>query len=298
MLINKIKKFVKFVVYFREIIFNKNIIDRKNYKKNSKKYFLPKEENYWISVASEINRAADLNNGKYFFLNKEVILHLASQNSYLGYRLLDKIKTHLKGEELLNKCSTPSWGGPFLLKKYPFASPTTLSHLANLLSINDSFNQELKLYKSFIDFGGGYGGLARCLRQISSKINISIVDLITMHHVQKKYLNNTLDFDDRILFFKDINELNDNYEIFNASFSFSETPLEKRRDVENFIIKKCSKLHIIFQSNFNNIDNKKYMSDFAIRLKTEGWQVFIKPYDWYGWDSVSVMTAKSSANSK
>jgi len=298
MLINKIKKFVKFAFYFREILFNKNIIDRKNYNKNSKKYFFPKEENYWISTASKINRAADLNNGKYFFLNKEVILHLASQNSNLGYRLLDKIKSHLKGEELLNKCSTPAWGSPFLLKKYPFASPTTLSHLANLLSINDSFGQELKLYKSFIDFGGGYGGLARCLRQISNKINISIVDLIAMHHVQKKYLNNTLDFDDRIFFFKDINELNDNYEIFNASFSFSETPLENRTDVENFIIKKCEKLHIIFQSNFNNIDNKMYMSDFATRLKTEGWQVFIKPYDWYGWDSVFVMTAKFSANSK
>jgi hypothetical protein len=47
---------------------------------------------------------------------------------------------------------------------------------------------------------------------------------------------------------------------------------------------------------FNDIDNKKYMNDFAIRLKGEGWQVSIKPYDWYGWDSTSVMTAKSSAN--
>ena len=36
------------------------------------------------------------------------------------------------------------------------------------------------------------------------------------------------------------------------------------------------------------------MSDFATRLKAEGWQVLVKPYDWYGWDSVSVMTGKSS----
>jgi hypothetical protein len=36
------------------------------------------------------------------------------------------------------------------------------------------------------------------------------------------------------------------------------------------------------------------MSDFITRLKTEGWQVSIKPYDWCGWDSVSVMTGKSS----
>ena len=294
MLINKIKRLIKFLFYFNEFIFNKNIINRKKFIKDSKINFFPKEENYWISVALEIARAADLNNGKYFFLNKEVILHLASQNSKLGYRLLEKIQSHLKGEELLNKCTTPSWGSPFLLKKYPFASPTTLSHLANLLSIYDSFGQELKLYKSFVDFGGGYGGLARCLHQISNKINISIVDLISMHYVQKKYLNHTLDFDEQILFFKDINELNGNYEIFNASFSFSEISLEKRREIENFIIKKCSKLHIIFQSNFNNINNNKYMNDFSTRLKAEGWQVSIKPYDWYGWDSVSVMTGKSS----
>ena len=296
MLINKIKRLSKFLFYFNEFIFNKNIITREKYTKVSKINFFPKGENYWISVASEISRAADLNNGKYFFLNKTVILHLASQNSYLGYRLLDKIRSHFKGEELLNKCTTPSWGSPFLLKKYPFASPTTLSHLANLLSIYDSFGQELKLYKSFVDFGGGYGGLARCLHQISKKINISIVDLITMQQVQKNYLNHTLDLDYRIIFFKNINELKDNYEIFNASFSFSEISLEKRRDVENFIITKCERLHIIFQSNFHDIDNKKYMNDFAIRLKAEGWQVSIKPYDWYGWDSTSVMTAKSSAN--
>jgi hypothetical protein len=39
------------------------------------------------------------------------------------------------------------------------------------------------------------------------------------------------------------------------------------------------------------------MNNYAIiKVKAEGWQVSIKPYDWYGWDSTSVMTAKSSAN--
>ena len=94
MLINKIKRLCKFLFYFNEFIFNKNIITREKYTKVSKINFFPKGENYWISVASEISRAADLNNGKYFFLNKTVILHLASQNSYLGYRLLDKIRSH------------------------------------------------------------------------------------------------------------------------------------------------------------------------------------------------------------
>ncbi len=42
---------------------------------------------------------------------------------------------------------------------------------------------------------------------------------------------------------------------------------------------------------------KKNMNNYAIiKVKAEGWQVSIKPYDWYGWDSTSVMTAKSSAN--
>jgi hypothetical protein len=36
------------------------------------------------------------------------------------------------------------------------------------------------------------------------------------------------------------------------------------------------------------------MNDFTIRLKAKDWQVFIKPYDWCGWDFVSVMTEKSS----
>jgi len=288
-------KLIKKFLTLQDVYFNRNIIGRtKTDNKLKKKNFSINKNQYWNVISKRILDASNHNDGKNFFQDRDVILHLASENINLGYKLVNKIRSHPHGEGLLNKCTTPSWGSPFLLKKYPFASPTTLSHLANLLSIYDSFGQELKLYKSFVDFGGGYGGLARCLHQISKKINISIVDLITMQHVQKKYLNHTLDLDDRINFFKNINELNDNYEIFNASFSFSEISLEKRRDVENFVIEKCSKLHIIFQSNFNDIDNKKYMNDFSIRLKGEGWQVSIKPYDWYGWDSTSVMTAKSS----
>lgn len=36
------------------------------------------------------------------------------------------------------------------------------------------------------------------------------------------------------------------------------------------------------------------MNDFTKRLKAKDWQVSIKPYGWYGWDSLSVMTGKSS----
>ena len=113
-----IKFFIKLkykVFHFLEILFNRNIIFRsKKNQKPSKNLALSKNINYWKKTAKEIVNAANLNNGEFFFLNKTVINHLASQNSSLGYRLLSKINLHANGKEYLYKITTPCWGSPFL----------------------------------------------------------------------------------------------------------------------------------------------------------------------------------------
>ena len=295
-LIRKIKSALKLYISFFEVNFNKKIITRSEYNKTIEKKFFPKTEKYWDAVATEILKAAHLDDGKHFFLNKIVQMHLASENNFLGYRLLHKVREHTKGEELLNKCKSSAWGAPFMLKRYPYVTPSAIGHIANLLSIYDEFGKELNQYKSFLDFGGGFGGLASCLCQISNKVSFTIVDLPQMIEVQKKYLISTTTFNERIFFSNDCNELNSRYDVFNASFSFSEIPLESRVSVEYFIIKKCDTAHIIFNKNFNDIDNVIYMNDFATKLITKGWQVSIKPYHWFGWETCMLMSATSSSS--
>jgi len=256
--------------------FNQNIIDR-NKKKISKKKFTNTKD-YWNTVSYEILKAANPKNEKYFFRNWAVILHLASEDYKLGYKFIDKIKSHKLGDELLNKCQTPAWGSPFLLKKFPFLSPTTASHLVNLISIYDAFNDDFNNYKHVIDFGGGYGGLAKCFCEISKNIKINIIDLERMLKVQKKYILKTSNYQKRVFFFKNIKSLNKKYCLFNASFSFSEVPLNERKNIERLIMNKCKRLHIIFQDKFNGVDNIKYMNEFALKLKEKNWKIFFKPY--------------------
>ena len=288
MIFNNFQKKIKNKLnYFLETKFNKNIIYGKSYRPlKIKKY--PKDNNYWNAISLEIERAASSKNEKYFFYNWLVMLHLAGVDYSLGYKFLNKIKNHVLGEELLNKCQTPPWGSPFLLKKFPFLSPTTASHLANIISIHDAFGDKFKNFKNVVDFGGGYGGLARCLCEISKNTHINIVDIQRMLKIQKKYIVKTSNFEKRISFLNNVNLLKGKYCLFNASFSFSEVPLVHRKNIENFIINKCNRLHIIYQDNFNNMDNIKLMNEFALRLKSKKWKIFFKPYG-YGSNSKFIM---------
>jgi hypothetical protein len=273
-----------------ETSFNKNIIDRKKFS-NVKKIKIKKNINYWNVVSKEIQKAANNKNEKYFFRNWAVILHLASEDHSLGYKFIKKIKDHKIGEELLSKCQTPNWGSPFLLKKFPFLSPTTASHLVNIISIYDSFGNEFKKYKNIVDFGGGYGGLAKCLCEISDNFKINIIDLPKMLEIQKKYIIKTSNFKKRIFFNKNFDSLSGRYCLFNASFSFSEVPLNQRKIIENFIKNKCKRIHIIYQNNFNDVDNIEYMKKFALKLRNKNWKISFKPYG-YEAESKYIMYGK------
>ena len=271
----------KFHYFFENIIFNDRILYIK--KKNNYKFF--NSNNSWNKVAQNIKKQSSKKNKKSFFQSWSVISRLAPTDFILGYKILNKIKKNFLGEELLNKCSTPPWGSPVLLRKYPFLSTQTAAHLLNIISFYDCFGKKFLYYKLFIDFGGGYGGLARCLCQLRNHFFIHIVDLADMLGVQKTYINNTSNFRDRINFTSNIKNLNGRYDLFNASFSFSEISEKKRLNVENFILKKCDRFHITYQNKFNNIDNVKYMKNFQKKFRLKKWKVFIKPFNYYGSDN-------------
>ena len=270
--------------------FNKSIIFRPNkVQKFADQSSLIKNENYWQIMSKRILNAANFNDGKFFFLDKSVIDHLASNNSSLGYRLLHKINLDNNGKEYLNKIRTPYFGSPFLLKKFPFLSPTTASHIANLLSIEHCFNKNISQFGSFLDFGAGYGGLAQCIEQISNSTKVSILDIPEMIEVQKKYLSKT-GFYNNINFHSDVSSLLDSqFELFNASFSLSEVNLNERNSIINFVENNCSRIHIIFQDNFNQIENLSFFKTLESQLRYKNWEVNLINYEWYEWSKTRLL---------
>ncbi len=285
-------KLIKKVLSFQDIYFNKNIIGTKNTNKLKVKNVSINKDQYWNIISKRIFESSNYNDGKNFFQDPDVILHLASENVNLGYKLINKIRSHSRGDDMLNKVRTPSWGSPFLLKKYPYLSPTTASHLVNLLSIEECFKKKINQFRSILDFGGGYGGLAQCINQLSNSTNISIVDIPDMIEVQKKYLSKT-GFLNNINFYKNLNNLSDTrFELFNASFSMSEVNLKERNYIKNFIEKNCSGIHIIFQENFNGIDNLSFFEHFASELKLTNWEVNLINYKWYEWSNTKLLYGK------
>ena len=287
-------KLIKKILSIQDIYFNKNIIGRtKNINKPKAKNIPINKGQYWDVISKRIIEASNYNDGKNFFQDPDVVLHLASENVNLGYKLINKIRSHSHGEDMLNKVRTPAWGSPFLLKNYPYLSPTTASHLANLLSIEECFNKKITEFRSILDFGGGYGGLVQCINQLSNSTNISIVDISDMIEVQKKYLSKT-GFLKNINFYSDLNNISDKqFEIFNASFSMSEINSNERNRIKNFIEKNCLRVHIIFQENFNEINNLSFFENFASELKLNNWEVSLVNYKWYEWANTRLLYGKN-----
>lgn len=237
---------------------------------------------YWSEVSSLIARALENNEGIHFFRNKIVVDHLASNDFRLGYNILKRIR---RGEfkNFLNYVNTPAWGRPFLLREYPSLSPSTLSHLANLISVCEHFGIKIEELKNLIDFGGGYGGLARVAIQLNPEINIDIIDSKSMHLVQERFLSQTLHKSllNSVDFFQNILELKGQNYLFNATFSLSETSLELRGEIESFLLNRCNRIFIVFQSSFNKVDNELYMQELCNILIRNDYSAKISPYDWY-----------------
>jgi len=283
---NIFDKVVDRIDLYRERIYNSSRIDRKSYFLCARTFAA--DDDYWLGVAAHIRRVAE-DDSDNFFRDPEVILHLASENYRLGYELLERIRSHPKGSELLHKCNMSAWGSPYVFRRYPFASTTTLSHIANLLSLYDFFGG---IPTTVLDFGGGYGGFARSLSQVVPSAVIRIVDIPDMLVVSRLYLEGTSNFGG-FEFLDSLDSVNPGDPgIFNASFSFSEVPLARRGSIEEFIISRVSGAHIIFQPLFNGISNISYMRHFRERLESKGWEVEVGNYAWYGSNSVSLLRGR------
>lgn len=238
-------------------------------------------ETYWEEQSRKIHDAYFGRTDR-FFKVPVVQIHIASPDFSLGKYIVEKLKKSAVGIEFLGKISDSPLGGPIRIPQFPSISPTTATHIANLVYLEEVLNVDLSKSKRIVEFGGGYGGLSRCLKLINSTHQISIIDSQLMADIQRDYLKNTLpsneEFD--IEFRRKIAEINGGVDIFNASFSLSETPFEIRAEVLNFIKNNCKNFLIIFQKEFLEYDNLSYFNNWIPNLSATH-KCNIETYSWY-----------------
>jgi len=120
-------------------------------------------------------------------------------------------------------------------------------------------NIDVKNYENILEFGGGYGGMAKLCSDMGFKNKYFIYDLPAVKSIQEFYLNK-LNVNNKII--NDIDELKtiditNKKNLFIATWSLSEVDFDIREQIVD-IIKDFDAVIIIFQHNIWNRDNFKY----------------------------------------
>jgi len=143
----------------------------------------------WKQNEQEIERNF-LNNFNYSFLNNRII-RMAMFMDYGGEQQEYEIK-YL--EERLNKNTLSQ-----LLKESPVGHPTltdfdyktshnSIHHLCHLIKFSEKADVDLEKTNNIVEWGGGYGNLARIFLKINPSATYTIIDLPIFSFIQALYL--------------------------------------------------------------------------------------------------------------
>ncbi len=168
---------------------------------------------------------------------------------------------------------------PFL--QYPMSSENSVHHAYHLARFQNQTGEKIANADLVFEFGGGYGGMCRLIHQMGFKGKYVILDLPVVSALQVFFLKMTgLDAElglnacsDRISCVSEKSQIErllqnatSKRSIFIATWSISETPVEKR----NFVLKLVRSFDsflIAFQKSFGDVDNiaffKKWTKDLG-----------------------------------
>ena len=168
-------------------------------------------------------------------------------------------------------------GDPIRYFLYPNSSGNRIREVFHLLNFQNFTKISLNKIKTVLEFGGGYGNMARLFYKINKNINYKIFDTFHVNLLQYYYLtmlkipssfnkktnkNISLNYD-----ISKCNSFNKaDKKLFIANWSLSESPLKLR----NKIIKKIINFDFIlisYQEKFENINNHAYFTNIIKKFK-------------------------------
>jgi hypothetical protein len=83
-------------------------------------------------------------------------------------------------------------GGPYITSLRMLASHNTIHHLYHVLRYEHVTQQSLATVGSVVEFGGGYGNLARVMLKLNPELTYTIIDLPVFSAIQLAYLGTIL----------------------------------------------------------------------------------------------------------
>lgn len=172
-------------------------------------------------------------------------------------------------------------GNPVKFFIYPFSSGNKIHQAFHLRKFSQLSKMNLKNFTNVIEFGGGYGNMAKMFHKINRNISYTIFDTIELnllqyYYLKKSDLNVTLGLNKylRINLLNKVSDLKKKVKLLKkndknlliANWSLSEVPLKFRNELF-FIFKKIDNQIISYQEKFEKIDNQKYFEKINLYNK-------------------------------
>ncbi len=177
-------------------------------------------------------------------------------------------------------------GQPLLHPYYPLSSPLLVQHAYHLIRLLETTGLDMGALRLVVDFGAGYGGFFRLLRNLGYRDAYVIWDLALMCALQRFYLRNVFPEGEAGEPPANLTWLPAGDaatpaavrarvaargpSLFVATWSLSETPAAVRATVapilENFDYVLCT-----YQRTFAGIDNAEYFAALARQLPQLRW---------------------------
>ncbi len=183
-------------------------------------------------------------------------------------------------------------GKPLVNPHYPLSSPLLIQHGYHVIRLLEATGLDLTALQLIVDFGGGYGGFCRLLRNLGYRERYLIWDLEVMCALQRFYLRNVFPG-------RETGEAPSNIEwltagdpaardvvrrvalrhvpsLFVATWSLSETPFAVRDEIAP-ALEGFGYVLLVYQKAFGEHDNIAWFASLEKRLPRFQWQHFECP---------------------
>lgn len=196
------------------------------------------------------------------------------------------VQSSSSSPELQRALTESPVGRPLVNPHYPLSSPLLIQHGYHVLRLLETTHLDLAALRLVVDFGGGYGGFCRLLRNIGYREDYLIWDLPVMCALQRFYLRNVFPTGPEGGVPSNIGWLTSGDpaalqiviqktaahkpSLFVATWSLSETPLRVRGDITQ-TLGEFSYILLAYQRAFGGNDNVSWFRSLENRLSHFRW---------------------------
>jgi hypothetical protein len=248
-------------------------------------------EGEWATLVTSISNALRLHGVDQFLRLPPIARTLHPRIRSPGRRYLTYLLRSKKFSPGLHKALTESpVGKPLLNPYYPLSSPLLVQHAYHLVRLLEATDFDLSKARLLVEFGAGYGGFFRLLRNVGYRDRYVICDLPVMCALQRFYLRNLFPTEPGSQPPANVQWISNEVRealaraatsapepsLFVATWSLSETPLTVRSEVAA-VLDRFTYILCAYQRAFGGCDNVQYFGSLEKQLHGHVWRHFECP---------------------